>query len=74
MNMVDGYEDEDECEIQLVGGVWTFGQSEVQKNRGSWQANNWFAAIAIDDEDEIPVMAVEHVDRTRERARLWHQP
>ena len=38
---------------------------EVQKNRGSWQAGNRFAAIAIDDEDEIPVMAVEHVDRTR---------
>ena len=36
--------------------------------RGSWQAGNWFAAIATDDEDEIPVMAVEHVDRTRESA------
>ena len=48
--------------------VWTVGQIEVQKNRGSWQAGNQFAAFAIDDEDEIPVMAVEHVDRTRDSA------
>ena len=68
VDMVDEYEDEDECEMQPVGGVWTIGQIEVQKNRGSWQAGNRFAAIAIDDEDEIPVMAVEHVDRTRESA------
>ena len=67
VDMVDEYEDEDECEMQPVGGVWTIGQIEVQKNRVSWQACNRFAAIAIDDEDEIPVMAVEHVDRTRER-------
>ena len=66
VNMVDEYEDEDECEMQPVGGVWTIGQIEVQKNRGPWQAGNRFAAIAIDDEDEIPVMMVEHVDRTRE--------
>ena len=68
VNMVDEYEDEGECELQPVGGVWTIGQIEVQKNRKSWRAGNWFAAIAIDDEDEIPVMAVEHVDRTRESA------
>ena len=68
MNMVDEHEDEDECEMQPVGRVWTIGQIEVQKNRGSWQAGNWFAAIAIDDEDEIPVMAVEHADKTRESA------
>ena len=68
VDMADEYEDEDECQMQPVGGVWTSGQIEVQKNRGSWQAGNRFAAIAIDDEDEIPVMAVEHVDRTRESA------
>ena len=68
VNMVDEYEDEDECELQPVGGVWTIGQVEVQKNRKSWKAGNRFAAFAIDDEDERPVMAVEHVDRTRESA------
>ena len=64
VDMVDEYEDEDECEMQLAGGVWTIGQIEVQKNR-SWQAGNR-AAIAIDDKDEIPVIAVEHVLRTRD--------
>ena len=64
--MVDEYEDEDECEMQPVGGVWIIGQIDVQKNRESRQAGNRFTAIAIDDEDEIPVMAVEHVDKTRE--------
>ena len=68
VSMVDEYEDEEQCEMQSVGGVWTIGQLEVQKNRESWQAGNRFAAIAIDDEDEIAVMAVEHVDRTRESA------
>ena len=68
MNMVDEYEDEGECELQPVGGVWTVGQIEVQKNRKSWKAGNRFPAIAVDDEGEIPVMAVEHVDRTRESA------
>ena len=34
VDMVDEYEDEDECEMQPIGGVWTNGQIEVQKNRG----------------------------------------
>ena len=34
VNMVDEQEDEDECEMQPVGGVWTIGQISQQPVRG----------------------------------------
>ena len=52
--------------MSVIGGVWTIGQIEVQKNRKSWQTVNLFAAIAIDDEEEV---TIEQINKTRARAR-----
>ena len=64
VNMVG--EEEDEDDIQPVGGVWSIGQVEILESRESWPARHRFAAIAVEDEVEIPVMAVEFsVAKTR---------
>ena len=66
VNMVDEHEHEDDNGFQPVGGVWSVDQIEILENRETWPVRNRTAAIAVEDEVEIPVMAVEHVGNVAE--------